>query len=350
MLQGFHRLFIIAHTIPFLIGEAMWYDVNKTLSYNCLFNFVVGPRGVGKTYSCKRRVIKDFITKGQQFIYLRRYETEIKSSQIDLFFDDIQHEFQDHALAVKKKCFYIDGKLAGWALPLSRASQFKSVPFPYVTKILFDEFIIDQGLIRYLPDEVQTFNEMYSTIARLRDVTVLFLSNAITFTNPYFLYYDLSLQKGQKILRKNDILLELVDSPAYTEKAKSTRFGKIIAETEYGKYAMENEFLRDTASFIEKMPCPGTCIMTIRVSGNELGVYTILGSDLWYITESYDPTCNKHISLSVDEHDETTELRNSKDALIWLGALQQKYYRGEVRFTTMKAKNLISNSLMILRR
>lgn len=63
--------------------------------------------------------------------------------------------------------------------------------------------------------------------------------------------------------------------------------------------------------------------MTIRVSGNELGVYTILGSDLWYITESYDPTCNKHISLSVDEHDETTELRNSKDALIWLGALQQ---------------------------
>ena len=166
----------------------MWYDVNKTLSYNCLFNFVVGPRGVGKTYSCKRRVIKDFITKGQQFIYLRRYETEIKSSQIDLFFDDIQHEFQDHALAVKKKCFYIDGKLAGWALPLSRASQFKSVPFPYVTKILFDEFIIDQGLIRYLPDEVQTFNEMYSTIARLRDVTVLFLSNAITFTNPYFPY------------------------------------------------------------------------------------------------------------------------------------------------------------------
>ena len=73
---------------------------------------------------------------------------------------------------------------------------------------------------------------------------------------------------------------------------------------------MENEFLRDTASFIEKMPCPGTCLMTIRVSGNELGVYTILGSDLWYITESYDPTCNKHISLSVDEHDETTELRN----------------------------------------
>ena len=113
VLQGFHRLFVIAHTIPFLIGEAMWYDVNKTLSYNCLFNFVVGPRGVGKTYSCKRRVIKDFITKGQQFIYLRRYETEIKSSQIDLFFDDIQHEFQDHALAVKKKCFYIDGKLAG---------------------------------------------------------------------------------------------------------------------------------------------------------------------------------------------------------------------------------------------
>lgn len=167
----------------------MWYDINKTLSYNCLFNFVVGQRGVGKTYAAKKKAIKNYINKGEQFVYLRRYDTEIKASQMEKFFDDILCEFTDHSFGYVSGKFYIDEHVAGYAISLSRAAQYKSVPFPDVTLIIFDEFIIDRGLIRYLPNEVITFSEMYSTIARLRDVIVLFLSNAITFTNPYFLFF-----------------------------------------------------------------------------------------------------------------------------------------------------------------
>lgn len=320
----------------------MYYDINKTLSHNCLLNFVVGPRGVGKTYSFKRRVIKNFLSKGEQFVYLRRYKTEIEAGQIDKFWDDICIEFADHKLGVDAGRFFIDGKTAGYALPLSKASQYKSVPFPAVSMIGFDEFIIDQGMIRYLPNEVHTFNEMYSTIARLRDVKAFFLSNAITFTNPYFLFYDIKLQQGQKVYKNGDILVEVVDNPEYMEKAANTRFGKIIANTEYGRYAINNEFLRDSETFIEKIPGPGIALFNISAETYKFTVYSIMGINNWYISENNDPSCKRNISLDVESHSIDTTLKGDRASILWIEELKQKYFRAEVRFTTMKAKNLLT--------
>lgn len=323
----------------------MWYDINKTLSHNCLLNFVVGPRGVGKTYSFKRRVIKNFLEKGEQFVYLRRYKTEIESGQMEKFFTDICSEFPDTEFSVSNGKFYINEHVAGYYIPLSKAAQYKSIPYPYVTMIGFDEFIIDQGMIRYLPNEVVTFNEMYSTIARLRDVKVFFLSNAITFTNPYFLFFDLKLQQGQKIVKKGDILLELVDSPDYMQKAAQTRFGKIIAGTDYGKYAIENQFLRDSDTFISKLPGPGTSIINLLIDDHKFTVYSVIGDNMWYISDKIDPSCKRNISLDVDSHNVDTMLKGDKASLLWIMELKQKYYRAEVRFTTMTAKNLITPCL-----
>ena len=42
----------------------MYWDISKSLSYNCLFNFIVGARGVGKSYGAKDFAIRNFIKKG----------------------------------------------------------------------------------------------------------------------------------------------------------------------------------------------------------------------------------------------------------------------------------------------
>ena len=39
----------------------MYYDYNKLYSYNALFNFIIGERGVGKTYGIMKKAVKDFI-------------------------------------------------------------------------------------------------------------------------------------------------------------------------------------------------------------------------------------------------------------------------------------------------
>lgn len=318
----------------------MWYDVDKTLSNNCLLNFVVGPRGVGKTYSAKRRVIRNFLQRGDQFVYLRRFETETKKGQMELLFSDISQEFGGYEFSYKDGVFFIDKVPTGWAIPLSKSAQYKSTPFPRVTMIIFDEFIIDVGMVRYLPNEVQTFNEMYSTIARLRDVRVLFLSNAITFTNPYFLFYDLKLPPGKKTVKKGDILLELVDSPVYEDAASKTRFGKIIAGTDYGKYAIHNEFLRDTNAFIEKMPGPGICLLNLLAEGITFGVYGYKDTATIYITENPDKS-KETVSLDVSSHTADSIMAKSSWASPSVAIIKQEFYMGRVRFTTMKAKNIL---------
>ena len=45
----------------------------------------------------------------------------------------------------------------GYAVNLSTAGMKKSVAYPLVTRIIYDEFTIEKGFIRYLPNEVQSF-------------------------------------------------------------------------------------------------------------------------------------------------------------------------------------------------
>ena len=144
----------------------MYYDPNKTLSRQRLFNFVVGARGCGKTYGAKKTVIKRFLKSGKQFVYLRRYETEMPAAEMLNFFDDVSVEFPDTEFKSYNGLFRINKQIAGWYFPLSKATMLKSIPFPNVDLIIFDEFIIEVGIYRYLPNEVRTFLECYSTISR----------------------------------------------------------------------------------------------------------------------------------------------------------------------------------------
>lgn len=50
----------------------MFYDLSKVLTYNAFLNFLIGERGVGKTYSTSKFVTKQFINKGYEFAYVRR--------------------------------------------------------------------------------------------------------------------------------------------------------------------------------------------------------------------------------------------------------------------------------------
>ena len=98
----------------------MYWDIGKTLSHNCLFNFITGPRGSGKTYGAKKFVTNRFIKYGEQFIYLRRYKTEFDKGKNDKFFHALQrnNEFEN-SLEVKSLNYFCDDKLMGCAMPLS---------------------------------------------------------------------------------------------------------------------------------------------------------------------------------------------------------------------------------------
>lgn len=138
----------------------MYYDYSKILSYNALLNFLIGERGVGKTYGAAKFVISQFIKKDEEFAYIRRYKSDLKNS-VPTFFNALNEnkEFENHKLEVKFGKFYCDNNICGYPMTLSTAQDLKSTNFNKVKTIIFDEFIIDEGQKKYyLQNEVRRFS------------------------------------------------------------------------------------------------------------------------------------------------------------------------------------------------
>ena len=312
----------------------MWYDINRTLSHNCLMNFVVGNRGCGKTYAAKRWAIKDFLNNGNQFVYLRRYDSELKS--LSTFFRDISQEFPYEEFKVDGRQFIINDEVAGYAVALSNAAVKKSVSYQDVNKIIFDEFIIDKGYLRYLPNEVTSFLDFYETVARMREnVIAMCLSNSISVINPYFLYFDLSLPYGKNVFKRNDILLELVANQEFIEAKKQTRFGKLIEGTQYADYAIENKFLRDNNQFIKKRGPKSWPYFNFVWNGEEFGVWADSKGDL-YVTEDVTKDVRSY-TISKEDHREGLTFTNFRQSYYYRN-LAQAFSMGTLYFVNQNCK------------
>ncbi len=321
--------------------ENIYWDIYHTLSYNALFNFIIGPRGNGKSYGCKKRAIENFLNKDEQFAYVRRFKTELKKKDLATYFDDIKEEFSDHTFEVKNKKFYIDDKLAGHSFALSTAKIKKSVPYPKISMVIFDEFILDKGYHHYIPDEVTNFLELYETIARLRDVQVFFLSNAITWTNPYFTYFEIDPPKNKKKIGcDNDILIQIVDNQNFINKKKNTRFGKIIDNTPYGDYAIETKFLRDSDNFVAKTkPKNKKMHFILIVGGKKLGVWLCPDEGVYYVSKKFDPSYKLIYTASNEDHKPNTMLLKGRNRSSLFKDFVENYKVGNVFFDSVDTKN-----------
>ena len=320
----------------------MFWDIYKTISYNCLFNFIIGNRGGGKTFGFKSYAIKDFIKHKKQFVYLRRYKEELKD--IATFWNDISGEYADHKFSVRGKELLIDNEVAGWAMCLSTAKIKKSNSYPNVNKICYDEFILDKGVYHYLQDEVVNFLEFYETIARMRDVKVFFLSNAITRTNPYFLFFNIQLPYGSMFKRYDDVLIELVQNQDYIDAKKQTRFAKIIEGTEYSKYSIENNFFRDTNTFIKKLTGNSEYMFGLLINEKMIGVWIDYKEGVYIVSDKYDPLNKIIYACTNSDHNPNTMLLKSKRKSIFKTFVEH-YMIGNVRFENIEIKNIVEDVL-----
>lgn len=181
-----------------------FYNYDRICSYNAIWNFVLTNRGYGKSYGLKKRCIRNFLKKGEQFIYLRRWKTELKDN--DKWFDDVRKEFPNNELEYKYGKFYIDGNVAGFPVALSVSQRYKSVAYPNVTTIMFDEFLVDRSAgMRYITNEVDVALDFYETVARTRNnVRMFFLGNNISRVNPYFTYFNIKVNPEERFTLARD--------------------------------------------------------------------------------------------------------------------------------------------------
>jgi hypothetical protein len=324
----------------------IYYNYDKLFSFPFLLAFVIGERGCGKTFGSKVAVLKKFLKTGEQFIYLRRYKTELDTA-LATFWNDLTDNgyFKDLELKVKKNKmltqFLCNGKVCGYAVPLSTANILKSTAFPKVKTIIFDEFLLDStgGTYRYLKNEVTMMLDVIETVGRLRDIQVLFLGNALSITNPYFAYFDLDLPYNSEFRTFKDgaIVVNYIRNLKYREAKKASKFGKLIEGTDYGRYAIDNEMLRDNKHFLKKRPPDAIFWGVLVVNGNNIGLWQSQNGHL-YLSNKYDPNTLHRFACDFNDHTEATVFMNARENY-YLRLCVRAYKQGLLMFESQKIKN-----------
>lgn len=187
-----------------------FYSLKSIDHYNATYNLIIGERSNGKTYATLYKALQSYITNGEQSAYIRRWKEDFRGKRGQQLF--AAHETNntisiltggkwdrvrfysgkwylakfDYNLA---KLFYDETPFM-FGFSLNDMEHDKSISYPNVTTIIFDEFLTRQY---YLPDEFILFMNVLSTIIRHRDnVKIYMLGNTVNKYCPYFKEMGLS--------------------------------------------------------------------------------------------------------------------------------------------------------------
>ena len=258
--------------------ENGYVDVRYLIENTNTFTWCTGGRGTGKTYGACKYLAEEYSNNkdGRMFIYLRRRDTEAESvsTQETNPFTDLttvkgskwykkEPPFKPESTGSKGGSITAfrsteTGEIAGYLLALSTFYKVKSIPFPKVDLIVYDEFIGMKGT-RKIKSEYDVFNTMYETVNRNRELNgvkackLIAFSNSENIGNPIYIGMNivdnvLLMQKENKeVLHFNDRYLSIVilrDSPISIKKQKTALY-MLNKDSNFNRVSLNNDFLYD---------------------------------------------------------------------------------------------------------
>jgi hypothetical protein len=332
-----------------------WYSFDRVFSYNSPWTMVCGGRGIGKTFGAKTYVVKRALRDNKQFIYVRRYKPDISLGK-DEFFKDIAYQWPDYDFRVdgnKAQAAHMatrDDKKREWLtlgyfIALSISQSFKSVPFPLVETIIYDEFILEKNGSQYIPNEATVFMNFYNTVDRYQDKTrVLFLSNAVSINNPYFLMYKIKpddesneyTQYGKLDDGRHYLTVHFPESADFQASVAKTAFGQFIAGTEYADYAVSNEFADNNDQLIEFKDSEARYAFSLQTKSGTFSVWTNARTDKWYAL-ARQPRNTTMYTTEPAFMDETKTLLINSDRILQM--LRTAFRKGMLKFDEPSTRN-----------
>ena len=246
-----------------------YYNINNILKCKADYNIIIGQRANGKSYSVKKYILKQCKKHGQKFIFIKRYDNEIKKLAVERYFSDmpIDEFFQGsmyitlkagviYAAHKEKNKTVLDEEI-GYIMALNQQIKYKSQAYPDVKNIIFEEFNCEN----YLPDEVENFINLYSTVNRARNnVQVFFIGNTIVKFNPYIFAFNLlediqKLKQGEIIFKKEKnftVAVEWCKKLDITEKTPDD-YSTMINDGEYSSHVkiLEKEVYKNSKVIFE---------------------------------------------------------------------------------------------------
>lgn len=332
---------------------AEFYDWAKTLSYDADVTMVIGARGIGKTFGLRRQCIRDFLKDGSRFVEITRYKNEV-ADVASGYFDKLEllDEFSDYVFKTDARLAYIARKpeddskpqwnVIGYFLALSTEQKEKKKTFTKVRRLIFDEAILDRTdrYHRYLTNEFAKLESLVDTTSRERPGVksirprVYLLGNACDLANPYFAAYGVGtdLTFGYRWYKGKTFLLHYVDPGEYSaEKATGTVAGRMVANTEAGKVALENKFLHPSKDFILKKPKNATFSFGIACNGRLYGIWLDESNGYYHVTRKVPNNTGKPI-FSLTRNDASINYVAAHNLSATMRYVAEMYYYGLIRY------------------
>lgn len=190
------------------MAKKTYYKWDNIRATGATYLIAIGGRNIGKSYSAKRDVLLDAYKNGAQFGIIRRWKEDIKQDLVEQYFADMPVEDITEGTFNSIRCWqgtiYFQNydadnmqwtgekRAIGKAFSVAEAQRYKSIMFPKIKTLIFEEFISDTY---YLPDEPNKLDSIVSSVARGREIKVLLIGNTINRFNPYYRHW--SLEKAQ---------------------------------------------------------------------------------------------------------------------------------------------------------
>lgn len=184
------------------MAKKQYYDITNLLKTNGSYLMLLGQRSNGKSFQVKKTVLEAAYHHDKLFIYLRRWEKDIKQDYVTEYFSDmpikeITSGVYEGVIAYQGYIYFynldddnkiIKGKTIGRYLALNLNERYKSQVFKDYEYLIYEEFITDR---LYLDNEPRTLMQLVSTIFRDRKGTVFLVGNTLSRVSPYFHEWDL---------------------------------------------------------------------------------------------------------------------------------------------------------------
>lgn len=253
-----------------------YLDIKGILSCGMPFIFIVGGRGIGKTYGALKYVLENDVF----FMFMRRTQ-----SQADLIskpdfspFTPLNNDLHMDVRPVsvsKYNAAMVDfvedaktDKIRGYTCALSTISNLRGFDASRVELLIYDEFIPERHE-RPIKEEGQAFFNAYETMNRnrelkgLKPMQVLALANSNDLGNPIFMELGV-VNKVVQMKKRNQLYMIdnrrglaifLLDETEIGSRKRDTALYRLTdPESEFMRMAVSNEFIEEDSAIIRSRP------------------------------------------------------------------------------------------------
>jgi hypothetical protein len=243
-------------------AAGLYFDFAGIADRGYAFNFVIGGRGIGKTYGA----FKYCQQRGKRFMYLRSGDPEWEMASNENTTPIRAHWSPLVIRKGKGAAAVFDGELGpddkilpkdqiGYTASLSTFKNMRGAELHAFYQesggiCIYDEFIRERSAKRTLKDEFDAFYNFYETAFREAPVQTFLFSNSVELNSPILARLDLIRPIEYMLIHKMDswtdetrkILIYLPHDIPITEVKRHTALNVLAAGTQAASSALDNDF------------------------------------------------------------------------------------------------------------